>query len=549
VAAEAALVTASRLGLALLTAIALGLGVIVALDQPPGAVARSNRLLPGLEIDQIVRVELRRDEGTIVLVRGERGWSVETPVAGPADPSAVADLLGALELASAERWISEDPGPLRVEVAAHGSQGDRWRLSLHGDGPAGTVRARGEAGAALVEAWVARALDRRADDLRRRAVITASPPTGIELHAGGVDLVASGVPLRAHLPTGTVRLAPGRADALVAALAALRFVRFPEVPGTTAGHAESGTSGIPEVPGTLRVLGGAEPVEIEERGACPGAAGERWLGGTAGEGCVEGDAWEAVIEAGRAIVEGPLEAVDPSPIPAGKVSRIELVDGAVVEARGGGWTLTIGGVEQEADSDAVAGLIAALRAPGRVVASRAVDGATVTVLRADGTSVVMAVFGSSLQRAGEPYAIEIGAELRAMLAGGWRVVADRVLLAEEPTLLRRVAVAGTAVTMGATFEEWSSPAGQVDLAAIDALRELIAGLEADELLPPGEPFEPATTIELGFDAPPAVGAQAFTRTVAVARPDRDGRCRARVEGVAARLPADACAALLAPLVR
>jgi hypothetical protein len=544
VAAEAARVTASRLGLAILTAIALGLGLVVALDRSPAAAPRSNRLLPGLDVDRIVRVEIARADGAITLIRGDAGWSVGAPFAGPADPSAVADLLGALELASAERWLDGDLGPPRVEVTAIDDRGDRWRLAIGGDGPAGLVRAAGPtARAALVEAWVARALDRGADDLRRRAVIAVSPPTGIELHAGGVELVASGVPLRAHLPSGTVRLAPDRAGALVDALAALRFVRFPGVPGTSGGPM------IPEAQGTLRVLGGAEPVEVEERGECPGAAGERWLGGSAGEGCVSGEAWRAVIEAGRAIAERPGEAVDASPVPAGKVGRIELVDGAVVEARGGGWTLTVDGVEREADDGAVAALIAALRQPGTVKPGGKVSGETVAVVRTDGARVEMTVAGTVLQREGEPYVIEIGADTARMLARGWRAVADRLVLAEEATQLRRIAVGKTAVTMGDTFEEWSSEQGEADLEAIVAVRELIAALEADELLAPGEMVDADTTIELGFDAPPAVGATAFTRTIAIARPGRDGRCRARVDGVAALLPAEACAVLRAPLVK
>ena len=52
----------------------------------------------------------------------------------------------------------------------------------------------------------------------------------------------------------------------------------------------------------------------------------------------------------------------------------------------------------------------------------------------------------------------------------------------------------------------------------------------------------------GFDPPPTVGAQPFTRTIVVERPGRDGRCRALVERQPAVLDAETCAVLRQPLL-
>jgi hypothetical protein len=211
--------------------------------------------------------------------------------------------------------------------------------------------------------------------------------------------------------------------------------------------------------------------------------------------------------------------------------------------------MTVAGEEaREADGDAVAALIEALRAPGRVVAAPKARGATLAVRAPDGTRTALTFFDGTLQREGEPFAIEIAPALAARLAAGWRAVADRVLLAEEPTHLRRIAAGGVTATMGATFEEWSSDAGTVDLAAVGAIRELVAALEADEIVALFEPAPRATTIVLGFDPPPSPGAQSFTRTIVVERPGRDGRCRALVERQPAVLDADTCATLRAPLL-
>jgi hypothetical protein len=536
VAAEAPVVTASRLGLAILTAIALALGVVVALDQPPAAVPRSNRLLPGFDPERITGLRVERAGAAVVLARDDAGWQVREPAPGPADAAVVADVLGALELAAAERW-ADGSLDARTVVTATDDRGGQWRLAVGDPGAGGLVRARGQNRLALVEPWIARALDVGVAELRRRAVVPVAQPTGLELHAGGVDLVASGVPLRAHLASGIVRLAPDRARALVDALASLRFVALPTHPA-------------PEPVGTVRVLGGAAPIELDDLGPCPGAPDRRWLAGSAGAGCVEGAAWSALLAAAADIVASPRAAVDPSPIDPSPVTRLELRDGVVLEARGAGWTLTAGGVESEADPAAVSALLADLRAPGRVVP--AADGAlgqrVLSVVHADGTTVNLALAGAVLRRDGEPFAIEIPAALASRLLLGSLAVADHTLLAEEPTLLRRITTGPLTLTMGASFTDWTATSGTPDLAAIESLRDLTSSLHADQLLPES-PITPLRTLTLAFDPPPTPDASPTTHTIAVAKPAPDGRCRARVDRTLALLPADACAILLAPLVR
>ncbi len=504
----------------------------------------------------------------MAIERGDQGWRVAAPptMTGPTDDAVIADVLGALQLAAASRWgtaadaarVAADPGAVVVTIdAARGEggagPGGSWTLTTTApDDATGLAWVTSGAGrAALVEAWVVRAIDRPVDALRRRVVVTTARPTGIEVHADGVELVLSGEPLAAHLPDGIARLAPAAAAALVDALAALRLVTV--LPPTPAAAR----------PGTIRVLGGNQLIEIEDLGACPGTPAQHAVGGTVGTGCVDGAAWARVIDAARAIATAPAAAVDPSPLVDADVERLVLADGASPTPRGGDWQLEApaGAAAPTLDATRVRALLAALVAPGRVVATAAparaaataTATATATVTYAGGHSHTIAVVDAThLRRGDEPFAIEVPAASVALLRAGAGAVRDHTVLAEDPFLLRQVDVvergATVSLIMGDTFEAWTASRGVAEPAALGALRDLMADLVADELLG-GAAVTPRRTLTLQFAAPPVADATATTHTLRLAAPGADGRCRATIDDAAALLPASACRTLLAPLHR
>ncbi len=550
--------TASRLGLAVLTAIALALAVLVALDTPPAAVRRSDRVLPGLEPARVVRLAWTRAGETFAIERGERAWRVAAPppAAGPVDDGVVADVLGALELASATRWggaadaarVAAAPSALTLVVDGEvAGAAARWTVTVGAiDDATGLAWiATGAGRAARVEAWVARALDRRVDDLRRRVVVPVAAPTAIEVHAGGVDLVLSGAPAAALWPAGAARVAPAAVAAVADALAALRLVTI--LPPTPA----------PARPGTIRVLGGDDVVELEDLGACPGAPGRRAVGGTAGTGCVDGAAWDAVIAAARRIADEPVAVVDPAPLAAAAVERLVLADGLAIAPRGGAWRAepTAIGAAPELDAGRVRALLAALAAPGKVAVSPAPGGPApapaLTVTYAGGATHTIAVVDATRVRRGdEPFTLEVGAAAVALVRAGAAAVVDLTLLAADPYLLRAIEVVeggrAVTVTMGDTFDAWGSTTGVADVAAIGRVRELAGGLVGDE---PAAPAPLRRTLRLRFDPPPTAGAGPTTVELEVSSAARDGRCVVTVDATSARVAAPACAALLAPLAR
>lgn len=517
--------TGSPRALIALTALAVLLGIAVALDRPPSAVARSARLLEGFDPDEVTRVTLPG----AVLERVGDAWQVNGQ---PADAAAVSDVLGALELAAAERW--DAGGVTDRPIVVEGAR--RYELELGAPTPTGQVWARraGERRAALIAGWVGRALDRDAASLRRRVVVTTDRPTGIELHADGVDLVTSGDPPSAHLGVGKVRLAPAKAAALADAVAGLRLATFP-------------TDAPPARIGTLRVLGGAEVTEIDDLGPCPGDPSRRWTGGTAGVGCVDG--WNAVLDAARAILDDALAAVDPSPVAAAKVMRLELGD-AIADAHGGDWLLTRNGEELPADDPSIDALVAALARPGRVVPFTGRSEPTLRVTHDGGASealaVVDSVAGRALRRDDEPFAIVVDPAVLDALALGAGGLVDRELVAEDWTRLSRVTIQHGATrvdaTRGASLESWSSHAE-----VVVAIRDLLIDLRAESLV--AEPVTaPARTILLHYEPPPTPDGEPVDLELRIA-PEPGGRCRVTVDGTVSGIVASAACAVLLSEIR
>src|SRR5262245_59816012 len=153
------------------------------------------------------------------------------PVAGPVDAAVVDDVIGTLRAA---RWQRRDaaarvlpPGSERATLIIDGKQS----LRIGPDVAGGAWIAVADR-AYLMESWVIAAIDRSAVDLRIVAPLAsaAAGATGVEIHAYGYDLVASGRPLAATMTIGELRLDPKVAAELLTALAEIRIVSLAPVP-------------------------------------------------------------------------------------------------------------------------------------------------------------------------------------------------------------------------------------------------------------------------------------------------------------------------------
>jgi len=537
-------VTASRLGLAVLTAVAALLALVVVLGAPPAGVVRSRQLVPGMEVERVKRVVIERAGEVITLEKGPTGWSVSNPEAGPADDAAVADLIGALAVAQWERALpaaqAKGLQPPRVVVTVDGA-----RIAF-GDAVAGAdqVWARvGDGDALLVPSWVRTAVDRPALALRQTRLVPIAPEqvNGVEIHGRGADLVLAGAPLELRGAGTSVRVNPTRAATLLDALVGLRAIG---VAGAVA-QAPDGMS--------VRVLGGAAPVELIERGTCDGGAVR--LEGSAGAVCVDAAAWAAIAAPAAEATKEPARWVDPRPLDPAAVAEIAWRrTGTTLRVKGGGFAVAgPDPLERPADDDAVRAALAKLAAPAPKVVPYAGAGAPVLDLRrrdggADTIDLVRTPDGPGLRRNREPFALvgAPGLDALDLAAGDLR---DRGLIGEEPSGLARLEIARGARTRilerGAVVGEWRSSAGPVDAAAVDAVAAALAGLRADRFL--RDPALGAVRARLAatFDAPPVAGAAPGHHDVEIGAALPGGGCAARVDGAVVALTANACQVLLA----
>ena len=148
------------------SAVVAVLAAVVALDDPTPVVTRAS-LVPGLRAADVTRLELRRGDRAVTVALAAGGARVIAPSDGAADAAAVADVLSTIVTARADRW------------ARHAIAAPRAIVTLTRERPltltiGEEVTATGQAWiavddrAALVPAWVARALDRDPDALRVR---------------------------------------------------------------------------------------------------------------------------------------------------------------------------------------------------------------------------------------------------------------------------------------------------------------------------------------------------------------------------------------------
>ncbi|HEY0476238.1 MAG TPA: hypothetical protein VGD37_01875 [Kofleriaceae bacterium] len=534
---------ASWRGLAVAAAIAVALAAILIVDVahtpvPPGPDARA--LVPGFDPARVTELIWERaGRPAIRAVRAGDRWELRTPGTVPADTGAIGDVLAALR---GGRWHREGAprpahgtltvvaGPVRhvigiAEPIAGTEQG--WIVD---DG-------RG----VVVDSWVARALDRDPLSLRirrpladaggaRAITITGSPPGASD---PAVDLRIEGTPRRRVRPSALL-LAPEAAGELERALREVAIVRVPDGPSAAHGLA-------------IRVagIGTQADITIELGGSCPGAPALIALAGTAGDGCVERAAAEAVERAVARLLQPPDAIVERRPVPF-EPQHLVLADGAALDTS----PPRLG--DAAADPARVTELLAALAAPAAVAKLPAgpATGHIVATAR-DGAAVTLDLFaGHMLARHGEPLALAPPPGAFSLLTRPSRELRDPTLWLEEPTMITTLTIDDVGYQRGAVIGDWTRrPAGPGDAAGPDAVRIRIEALVAQLAAPRALGFldgRIAVAHRVAIEVTPPVGAP--TRHELELGTPRPAGCPARIGQDTVVLPAAVCAgvAALAP---
>jgi hypothetical protein len=506
--------TAHRIGLAILAAIAVALGVVHAVAG--GRAGPRSRAIFHERVSGATALRWDSPEGGSLAIekRGD-AWHMIAPSAGPVDPAAVADVLGALRGARWQRVADAAPGPARRTLAVGA---DTLELGPDVPGVGGWVR--GGRRWYLVEPWVIAALDRDALSLRPRLPF-ATAVAGLQrmiVKGDRVDVELVGAPLGVETPDGRARLAPDVATTVVGHVAAI--------------HVEELVHGDPQprpVLLTIGVDGARGPVAVEVRGPCPGDPALVWIGGAStGEVCVAQAPVLAFEAAVRAIAAAPLTYVDPRVAP-GPYETITLLSGATLAWQGA--VVTVDG--RPADDEAIARVVAALEAPATPTLAPAPRPATRGAITVDGRRLEL-VAGDVLVPTDTRYGHHLEPEVLAVLRLGVDDLRDRVVLRTEPSLLTGLAIAEG----GATREVPADAAWAKEVA--EAVREI----RVDGFLA-GAPPAPRRTIELTYAPPPTAGAQPEQHRILLGANQRSG-CAATVDGEGVLLPRALCVLLGKP---
>lgn len=551
-----------------LTAIVVALAAAVGITGGGRTIIERPLVAPGLSPADVSDIHIaRKDEPPIAVVVQPREGShpppplyVVSPVPGPADEAAVLDLISAVATARADRSVRIDSVPAtagldapRLQVRIDRMKNASIEIAVGAAVPAsGQVWLRVGDRGMLVSAWVAAALDRDLASLRRRQVFPPVQINGIEIHGRGVDLVLAGIPLY-RLDEGTrVRVAGGAVGRLEAHLAAVIVDIL-----------RDGDTSMTDL--TVRVLGGSEPYELSVHGPCPGVPEHVLVGGSAGVGCVRATIIDGVVDAAAhlstpAAMERSLAVhgdLDIESIRAGAGA-----DAVVLARRGAGWVLTLGDERVDADDDAVEAFFDALRkdgTPGPLpvgapvatwnVAFRSGAGETWRWYERGGKAPLL------VRRDDEPNSIIVPAETAAALRRLGPPLRNRTLLVVDAAMVNGLRATGlhpATLARGQLVGDWvvEAPRGATATPAAQALVELLAGLRATAWLEPRELGAVRRTLTFTIDAPPIPGGQPGAHTIAVGVARAGQACAARVDAHRpVELPAAACAALTAPLVR
>ena len=509
----------SRRGLAIVGALALVLVLAVLRDLRATRAVIDHALLPGFAADRVTELIWEHPgQPALRALRAGAGWQLAG--AGlPADESAISDVLATLRGA---RWHRRGE-PVRTDVRVTIIAGAERRVLGLGPPIAGTSQRwirDGERGL-VVDDWVVRALDREPLALRLRTPLA-------DVARAQQILVARSEPKRVLWLEGTPRrlvrpvalaLAGTLAGELERALRDLTIVRLPTGPATARGL-------------TIELAAAAVPsVTVMLGGACPGAPELIALSGSAGDGCVERGAAEAVERAVDHLAQPAEVIVERRPI-AWEPRRLALPDGIVLDLATG----RVGDVA--ADPARVAELLAALAAPAEVAPVPAHPAERQLVVSdRTGAAVTLELHGERvLVRRGEPVALRPAPGAWALLVRPSRALRDLALWLEEPTTIAAVQIDGVRYRRGAVIGAWSrEPVGPVDAMALDAVVELLAAPRALDVLAAAAPVAHRVTLVI---APPA-GAPT-ERVVELGAATAAG-CPATAAGENVMLPAALCA--------
>ncbi len=531
---------ATRRGLAIACGVVVALAIALGLDVARRAPIDDHQLLPGLPVAEIHGLVWQRPgKPDVSLVYADGAWNLDPPGGQDRrvapDRAAVAELLDTLAIARWHRRGAPTASHASVRIVAPRGQqvigigeplpgSDQVWLTLDGRG-------------VLVDRWLARVLDEAPAQLRVRTPL-ATPAALAAIDVRGtldparvrgtldpasvpVDVTVAPGPWRLTRPDAFL-LAAGPADALGQALAGISFVRFSDTPIGAAGLRLTAHDAIP-----------GHTLELTLGGGCPGARELVAVTGSAGPGCISGEAATA-LERALAPFAGPrAQLIEPRPAPV-EPAQLTLADGAVLDVVRG----RVAG--EAADPARVAELVAALAAPGTPVARPAAPRPkTLTLTPRAGAAITLELLGGDLvARAGEPLALKLAPGAIAVLArpgSGYRALR---LWTEEPTTISAIELDGVRYQRGATIGDWTrSPAGPVDAAAIDAL---IAQLAAPQ--PSGELSGPfAARHTLGLTVTPPTGAP-YAHALQLGAP-RAGTCPVAHDHDRLRLPLAVCAAV------
>jgi len=518
-------------GLAIAVAIAAVLAVIVAIDAGRGGPPRASdrALVPGLDPAGVTELVWERaGRPAIRALRAADRWALRAPAAIPADAGAIGDVLAALRGA---RWHRRGDAPPPYATLTVIDRGVRHVLGLAAP-IAGTeqgwivVDGRG----AVVDGWVTRALDRDRLSLQIRrplAEVGSARSIAIAGAPAGGDLQIEGAPRRLVRPIALL-LAPGAAGGLERALRDVAIVRIPDGPAGTAGASVGPALSI-------TAAGESGAVTLALGAGCPGAPGLVAVTGTAGDGCVDRAAADAVIAAVAALHQPPAAIVEPRPVPI-EPSHAVLPDGAAVDTS----PPRVAGAA--ADSTRLAELLAALAAPAEVVRLPAgPPTAHLTVTDRAGAAIALDLFADRVVvRTGEPVALRPAPGAWALLVRPSRALRELTLWVEEPTLITGLVVDGVRYQRGQVIGAWTRlPPGRSDAPRIEAL---VAQLAAPHAL--GFADGPLAAVHrVTIDVTPPVGAP--VRHALELGAARAAGCPARAGGDAVVLPAAICSEVAA----
>ncbi|HWV38249.1 MAG TPA: DUF4340 domain-containing protein [Vulgatibacter sp.] len=140
-----------------------------------------------LDPDDVVRLEVTSGKGDTVLVRGDDGWSITSPVEAKADRAAVDNLLATLSSSRRKKVVDEKAtdlasfglAPPKAEVVAKTADGREARLAVGDENTFDRSRfvTTGDEVVGTAEASLERALDKSTFDLRDKRIVVFGDDT------------------------------------------------------------------------------------------------------------------------------------------------------------------------------------------------------------------------------------------------------------------------------------------------------------------------------------------------------------------------------------